>query len=89
MMGSQTFAQTPEMTSYVLQQRRRTYINFGVNRLVNICLLKPANYVLNIRRCEYKISFTLVTLLAGTLRLGRSPHKALVLGKIRRRSTET
>ena len=49
-IGSQTFSYTPEVMSYVLQQRRHTYINYDVNRLVNVCLsslvLGPLSLVL-------------------------------------------
>ena len=43
-MGSQKFAQTPEVTSYEYLQWRQMYINHDVNCLLNFWLLKPAQF---------------------------------------------
>ena len=37
-LSTQTFAQTPKVMSYILQQKHHTYINYDVNRLANVCL---------------------------------------------------
>ena len=51
-MGSQTFAKTPEVMSYVLQQKRHTYINYDVNRLVNVWVLNSDKRAPQNARCD-------------------------------------
>ena len=41
-LSTQTFAQTPKVMSYILQQKRHKYINYDFNRLANVCLLMSA-----------------------------------------------
>ena len=37
-LSTQTFAQTPKVMSYILQQKHHMYINYDVNRLANVWL---------------------------------------------------
>ena len=37
-LSTQTFAQTPKVMSYILQQKHHTYINYDVNHLANVWL---------------------------------------------------
>ena len=38
-LSTQTFAQTPKVMSYILQQKHHTYIKYDVNRLANAWVL--------------------------------------------------